>query len=771
MAFSYTIAAEMNTDTINKIKSNINPKFSELFTKDDLLEFNFVPINKQAGFLFVVIKEGADKSVIAQAISSKSSDTVKFISFDSDSFTDFLDYYISEYYIKNSDEPLDAIVKQEQSVDGPSQEPKKVLLPGEGPSGIAELSTNAEVSAPLQSTQSPIQEQEAQPQPDSVDDALKENASQHVEQNKPNNNPEPNIQVDGAHKKRIGEILIEQGLLTNDQLVEALTASKKTATPIGSTLVSMGFITVDQLKDALAYQQGFKPVTAQQLNILESTIRLIPEDFIKENLLIPLASDGKFIDIGMVNPNNKKALTEVVYLTGMRPRPYLMSYMEFKSCMTKYFGRARKETKEIMRKIEQETLEFEVEESLWEQVERELEDTSGAVANFATKIITDGIDMKASDIHIEPRLDCYTVRYRIDGILRRVLDLPSKVETSLIARFKVLARMNIAEHRRMQDGTFTVKYKGISYDFRINTLPVSGKEKMVIRILAPAASIKTEDKVIKLSGGTEEDLARINKMVAAPNGIILAVGPTGSGKTTTLYSILKSLNNEGVNITTLEDPVEIKIDGLNQSQVNPKAGITFASCMRAILRQDPDIILIGEIRDFETLETAIAAALTGHLVLSTLHTNSAAATITRLIQMGAADYLISSTLTGIVAQRLVRRLCPKCKEAYHASPEEARLVVATPEEQEEFMKRTIYRPKGCFDCNNEGYKGRIGCYEVMLINKEIKKMIAHSAHDVEIEEAAVGMGMKTLQTSCLGHILRGETTISEYVRVLGPITE
>ncbi len=750
----------MNTDTINKIKSNINPKFSELFTKDDLLEFNFVPINKQAGSLFVVIKEGSDKSVIAQAISAKDSDTVKFISFDSQSFSDFLDFYISEYYIKNNDEPVDSIVTQEPEAAEPVKESNnRVLLPGETETpALGELNDVPEQQPELENSNSsentaPVETQEA--------DKAENSDSQ----------TPPSVHIEGAHKKRIGEILIEQGLLTNEQLVEALTAAKKTATPIGSTLVSMGFINVEQLKDALAAQQGFKPVSAQQLNILESTMRLIPEDFIKENMLVPLATDGKILDVGMVNPNNKKALTEIVYLTGMRPRPFLMSYLEFKSCMTKYFGRARKETKEIMRKIEQETLEFEVEESLWEQVERELEDTSGAVANFATKIITDGIDMKASDIHIEPRLDCYTVRYRIDGILRRVLDLPSKVETSLIARFKVLARMNIAEHRRMQDGTFTVKYKGISYDFRINTLPVSGREKMVIRILAPAASIKTEDKIIKLAGATEEDLQRINKMVAAPNGIILAVGPTGSGKTTTLYSILKSLNNEGVNITTLEDPIEIKIDGLNQSQVNPKAGITFASCMRAILRQDPDIILIGEIRDFETLETAIAAALTGHLVLSTLHTNSAAATITRLIQMGAADYLISSTLTGIVAQRLVRRLCPKCKEAYHASIEEARLVVATPEEQEEFMKRTIYRPKGCFDCNNEGYKGRIGCYEAMLINKEIKKMIAHSAHDVEIEEAAVGMGMKTLQTSCLGHILRGETTISEYLRVLGPISE
>ena len=705
----------MNSETINKIKNNINSKFASVFTKDELSANNFIPINKQAGFFFIAIKEGSNKSDIAKFVATKDSDTLKYISLNEESFNALFDYYVSEYY---SDEK-----ENNENNDGEETEI---------------------VEEPAAHTQT-------------------------AEQDK-NQEQIHNFSPD-APKKRIGEILIESGELTEDQLVEALKQSKKTGTPIGSMLVSLGYITVDQLKDALTAQQGFQHVTAQQLNISEGTIKILPEDFIKENKVVPLYSDGKVLDVGMVNPSNKKALNEIVYLTGMRPRVLLMSYMEFKSCMTKYFGRARKETKEIIRKIEQEALEFEVEESLWEQVERELEDTSGNVANFATKIITDAIDMKASDIHIEPRLDCYTVRYRIDGILRRVLDLPQKVESSLIARFKVLSRMNIAEHRRTQDGTFTVKYNGISYDFRINTLPVAGKEKMVIRILAPAASIKTEDKIIKLAGGTEEDLERINKMVAAPNGIILAVGPTGSGKTTTLYSVLKSLNSESVNITTLEDPVEIKIDGLNQSQINPKAGITFASCMRAILRQDPDIILIGEIRDFETLETAIAAALTGHLVLSTLHTNSAAATITRLIQMGAADYLISSTLTGIIAQRLVRRLCPKCKEAYHASLEEAKLVVANPEEQQEFMKRTIYRPKGCFDCNNEGYKGRLGCYEVMLINKEIKKMIAHSAHDVEIEEAAVGMGMKTLQTSCLGHILRGETTITEFVRVLGPVTE
>lgn len=572
-------------------------------------------------------------------------------------------------------------------------------------------------------------------------------------------------------KKKIGEILIDAGYLTEEHLIEALAESKRQSIPIGSVLVKMGYVTLEQLKKALSDQQGYSSVTAAQLNIDIAVTKMLPEDFIRENQLIPLSTDGRFLSIGMVNPNNKKAINEVVYLSGLRPKVYILTHMEFMNALQKYYNESTKETSAMVKRIEQEKLQFEVEESLFDQVDRELEDASGTVAKFANKIISDAIDMKASDIHIEPRLNNYIVRYRIDGVLKKVLDLPAKVESSIIARFKVLSRMNIAEHRRPQDGTFTIKYNNVSYDFRINTLPVSGREKMVIRILAPAVSISAQDKVIKLVGGTEDDHYRIKKMTSAPNGIILAVGPTGSGKTTTLYSVLKSLNSDGLNITTLEDPVEIKIDGINQSQINPKAGITFASCMKSILRQDPDIILIGEIRDYETLETAIAAALTGHLVLSTLHTNSAAATITRLIQMGAKDYLVSSTLTGIIAQRLVRRLCPNCKEAYHPSLEEAQLVVSNKDDIEAFQKRTIYRPKGCFECGHEGYKGRLGVYEIMNITKEIKKLIAQSAHDIEIEEVAVGAGMRTLQQSCLNHILNGETTIDEFVRVLGPVTE
>ena len=261
-------------------------------------------------------------------------------------------------------------------------------------------------------------------------------------------------------------------------------------------------------------------------------------------------------------------------------------------------------------------------------------------------------------------------------------------------------------------------------------------------------------------------------MESVPNGIILTTGPTGSGKTTTLYTLLKAINDESINITTIEDPIEIRIDGINQSQINAKAGITFASCMRAILRQDPDVILVGEIRDIETLETAISAALTGHLVLSTLHTNSAASTITRMIDMGAKDYLVSSTLVGIIAQRLVRALCPHCKAQYLPTREEAELVIAGGEKEiQQFMKTPVYKPSGCDKCNYEGFTGRLGVYEIMPITKEIKKLIAQGAHDIQIEEAAVGAGMDTLQQACLKHILAGKTTISEFIRVLGPVKE
>lgn len=577
---------------------------------------------------------------------------------------------------------------------------------------------------------------------------------------------------DGTSKQvKLGELLIQKGYINDVQLLQALAESKRQKIPIGSTLFKLGFITLDQLKEILHLQTGYDLVTPEQLASQDKFIKILPEDFIKTNKIIPISSDGKTLILGVVTPVKPDVLKDIIYLTGQNPKQLLMTHFEFQNCLNTFFSEQKKETEKVIKEIESEAEEFEVEESLADMVDKQLKDSTGSVAKFVNQIITNAIDNKVSDIHIEPRLAGYIVRYRKDGMLQKVLDIPPKVETSVIARFKVLSRMNIAEHRRPQDGTFSIKYKNCSYDFRINTLPVSGKEKVCIRVLAPAVSLNAADKNISLIGGTAEDIAKIKNMVSCPNGIILTSGPTGSGKTTTLYSVLKSLNDEDVNITTIEDPIEIKLEGINQSQINAKAGITFASCMRAILRQDPDIILVGEIRDYETLEIAISAALTGHLVLSTVHTNSAAATVTRLIEMGAKDYLVSSTLSGVIAQRLVRRLCDDCKEEYFATHDEARQIIADEKEIQEFMKKPIYRAKGCDKCDFSGYKGRLGVYEIMAINKEIKKLVALGAHDLEIEEAAVKNGMKTLNQSCLTHILNGETTIDEFVRVLGVVNE
>ena len=577
---------------------------------------------------------------------------------------------------------------------------------------------------------------------------------------------------DGTFKQvKLGELLIQKGYINDIQLLQALAESKRQRMPIGSTLFKLGFITLVQLKEILHLQTGYDLVTPEQLASQDKYVKMLPEDFIRANKIIPISSDGKTLILGVVTPVKPDVLKDIIYMTGQNPKQLLMTHYEFQNSLNTFFSEQKKETEKVIKQIESEAEEFEVEESLAEMVDKQLKDSTGSVATFVNQIITNAIDNKVSDIHIEPRLSGYIVRYRKDGMLQKVLDIPQKVETQVIARFKVLSRMNIAEHRRPQDGTFSIKYKNGSYDFRINTLPVSGKEKVCVRVLAPAVSLNAADKNISLIGGSQEDIEKIKTMVSCPNGIILTSGPTGSGKTTTLYSVLKSLNDEDVNITTIEDPIEIKLEGINQSQINAKAGITFASCMRAILRQDPDIILVGEIRDYETLEIAISAALTGHLVLSTVHTNSAAATVTRLIEMGAKDYLVSSTLSGVIAQRLVRHLCDDCKEEYFASHDEARQIMTNEEEIQKFMKKPIYRAKGCSKCDFTGYKGRLGVYEIMAINKEIKKLVALGAHDLEIEEAAVRNGMTTLHQSCIKHILDGKTTIDEFVRVLGVVNE
>ena len=570
-------------------------------------------------------------------------------------------------------------------------------------------------------------------------------------------------------KRRLGEILIDMNLISQKDLDTALLDAKVLRVPIGSYLVRKNLISIEDLKKVLQIQQGVAVVETADLQVDEQTIGLLPEDFIKQHKVIPLKTDGKTITVGVTDPSNKAILNEIVFITNLRPIIKLVTHLEFENFINKYFNESKKETQKILKELEEDTDIQDETENYWNQIESEIGDITGSVVRFANKIITDAIDIKASDIHIEPTLKNHIVRYRIDGMLKKVFDIPQKVESQVITRFKVLARMNIAEHRRPQDGTFTMKYGDKSYDFRLNTLPVGLKEKMVIRILAPAITLGQGDFKLTLAGATEDDISRIERIIASPNGILLASGPTGSGKTTTLYSLIRTLNKEDVNITTIEDPIEIKLEGVNQSQINEKAGITFVSCLRAILRQDPDIILVGEIRDTDTLNTAISAALTGHLVLSTVHTNSAASTVTRLIEMGAKDYLVSSTLVGVIAQRLVRKLCPHCRQPVSPTYDDATKVVSNADEIDKFMQMTIYEAKGCGNCNYTGYKGRMGVYEILIVDREMKKLIATGAHDIQVEELAIAGGMKTLQQSCLNHIINGETTISEFIRVLGPV--
>lgn len=568
------------------------------------------------------------------------------------------------------------------------------------------------------------------------------------------------------------EMLVTIGWITKAQLLEAEKLAQEKNVPLDAIFYEKKYLLYEQIVSYLKKKYSRPVVSKSSIVVDQKILKLLPDDFVEQKQTIIMSMEDNKLAVAMVNPLDKYTIREISLSTGRSLNVYCIPYFEYEQYLKEYYIQKRaaqsaKETERIIQSIEEETAQFNNEESLWTQVEKELQDASGNVAKFVYKIITDSIDAKASDIHIEPRLGYYVVRIRTDGILKKVLDIPGSIEQAVITRFKVLARMNIAEHRRPQDGTFSIKYNDRMYDFRINTLPVSGKEKVVIRILAPAVSLKAAGEKMVIAGATETDIQKIHDMVQCPNGIILTSGPTGSGKTTTLYTILKSLNKEDVNITTIEDPIEIKLEGINQSQVNPKADITFASCMRAILRQDPDIILVGEIRDFETLEVAISAALTGHLVLSTVHTNSAAATVTRLIEMGAKDYLVSSTLTGVIAQRLVRRLCDKCKEGYFPTEEEVKHITTNTELQQRLLTTKLYRKKGCKDCGYLGYTGRMGVYEIMPITREIKKLIAQGAHDIEIEECAVAAGMQTLKYSCLNHIMNGITTTNEFIRVLG----
>ncbi len=772
----------MSNESLQKLIKNVNFDYASKFDKKMMATLSFLPVKLKGETFYFAISENSNKKEITDYATPILNKKIGFVVLPD--FDEFFEMYNKELNQKTLNEqpkkeeaPIvpEAIQEQQEiSFDNPDDEhidlsEDNSIDLNEGEHFEIVNEEKQEKSQYAEKENAPNMEQilaEAKPQLPASKNDSQDNGS-HVNKIA--------ATVKNAGGKKLGEILIESGLITENQLSMALVEAKALDVPLGSALVKLNYVSIDDLKDALSVQQGVQMASEAEIKAEgDNATAILPEAFIRTNKVIPISSKNNKLVIGMVNPGDTATINEVVYLTGMAPTVMMITHFEFEKYIEQFYGSSSKNAaSEILAQIN--TAEediMEQEDNLFDQVSKDIEDATGVVPKIVNKIVTMGIDQKASDIHIEPRFDGYVVRFRCDGILKEVMRIPEQIRKSLVSRFKVMSRMNIAEHRRPQDGNFGIKYNNKKYDFRINTLPVDGKEKVVIRILAPAASLSATKTEINIPGMLPQQLQLVKDMVTAPNGIILTSGPTGSGKTTTLYSLIKALNDVTVNITTIEDPVEIRLEGINQSATNAKAGITFAACMRAILRQDPDIILVGEIRDFETLETAISAALTGHLVLSTVHTNSAAATVTRLIEMGAKDYLVSSTLTGVLAQRLVRKLCPHCKVPYKATLDEAKQILRDPKKAEEFTQLAIYGPGGCEKCQNSGYAGRLGLYEVMAINKQIRKLIAQKAHDIEIEEYAVNQnGMLTLQDSCISHIKNGLTTIDEFVRVLGLATD
>lgn len=564
-------------------------------------------------------------------------------------------------------------------------------------------------------------------------------------------------------KRRLGEILMQAGLITESDFSEALVESKKTGTFLGQILLQSGKITNDQLGHALSLQYNTKYVSLTKTEIDVSLLDLVPEELMRDKQLIPVSREGGRLVVAMVDPGDRSTTDEITFLTGMRPQVVVTTAMEFEETYRRYV--ADRSSNNLIEEIANSQKKGSIEDAddIRQKREAEITDLSNPLVKLVNAIIEEAIERNASDIHIEPRIRKYVVRFRIDGILRTILDIPQNMEASFVSRLKVMARMDIAEHRRPQDGRVALKYKGVEFNLRLNTLPVSdSREKIVIRILRP----QRENTTFEELGFNKIETEKMEFLYTAPYGIILVCGPTGSGKTTTLYTVLSQINDEVRNISTVEDPVELSIEGLNQSQVNHKAEYTFASSMRALLRQDPDVIMVGEIRDYETLEAAIHASLTGHLVFSTIHSNTTAATITRLIEMGANPNLISTALIGIVAQRLCRTICPHCKVRYEASLEEKKkLFPHNPEKHA--IDIILSKGEGCDFCGNTGYRGRSGIYEILVVDRDIRQLISTNASDLEIEDAAVASGMKTLSLGGREKILTGVTTLEEMIRVLG----
>jgi type IV pilus assembly protein PilB len=551
-------------------------------------------------------------------------------------------------------------------------------------------------------------------------------------------------------KKRLGDILMEAGLIDQQKLEETIALQKVTRERLGRLLIKQGFVSEEQIMRTLSQQLRLPYLDLSNQAIDKKLILLVPQTLAENYLLVPIREDGKTLTVAMADPLNILAIDELSIRTRLIIEPVISLEDDIKHAIEELYGGS------LLAKGESavESAEDE-EEADSSKVEEEIEE--GPISQLVNLILSEAVRDRASDIHIEPEESQLRIRYRVDGLLRETAPLQGKYTNPVTSRIKIMSKLDIAERRSPQDGRFHFSSNSHNIDVRVSSFPTIHGENVVLRLLDQSSILLTLEDL----GFLPEDFKKFLYLISIPYGFVLVTGPTGSGKTTTLYATLNSINDPKKNVITLEDPVEYRLQGIRQAQINPKAGLTFAAGLRSILRQDPDIVMVGEIRDGETANIAVQAALTGHLVFSTLHTNDAPSTLIRLSEMGIPPFLIATSVEGVLAQRLIRKLCPDCKEPYQATPEDLEDL-----RLQEAGELVIHRPKGCRSCKNTGYRGRLGIYELLLADPEIKEMILRKASPGVIGETARRtQGMKTLREDGVAKVLKGITSVEELNRV------
>lgn len=558
---------------------------------------------------------------------------------------------------------------------------------------------------------------------------------------------------------RLGDMLIEANKITHDQLNRALSEQKKKGEKIGKVLVEMGFIEEETLLKFLSWQLNVPVIDLSTVQIDKELIGLIPEDVLKKYKIMPVSKEFKVLSLAMVDPIDITVIDEVIRITRLEVEPIICTESDLDQTLNKIFSKSTL-LKEAIQNLNEGELIKAKQEGL-ENISKieKGNDTSEdkPVINFVNNLLIQANREAVSDIHLEPEEDIFRIRFRIDGVLHEVQSPPKKMELSIISRIKIMSKMDIAKTQIPQDGRFDMKIDGKELGFRVSSFPTHFGENIVIRILDKS----TSNYGIEGLGLSEENEKILTSIIKKGCGFVLATGPTGSGKTTTLYALLKKINSIDKNIITIEDPIEYSIEMIRQSQINPKAGLTFGSGLRSILRQDPDVIMVGEIRDQETANIAIESSLTGHMVISTLHTNDAASAISRLIEMGNEPYLVASSLSAVIGQRLIRTICSKCKEPYTPSEELLENLGFTSIE-----KPILYESKGCDYCKNLGYKGRTIILEVLIMNDEIRELTMAKASSDVISKAAKKAGMITMKDDAFLKALKGIININEALSII-----